>query len=144
MSDPISFVDPSGTDVWFIGIGFAAFISESPTPLGKRGYAVQSSMGIAFDTKALKFRFYKTTGIADPCFDIVRGAGIGIGPALGQLKGGMEDFFGRARERTSYWALISTTEIETASGKTGWAVGAGGKGWGWGYTSIETDTLSLF
>jgi hypothetical protein len=144
LNNPVSFIDPLGTDVWFIGIGLAAFISESPTPLGKRGYAVQSSMGLALDTKGMKFRFYKTTAIADRYMDIVRGAGIGMGPSLGLLRGDMEDFLGMAKERTSYWAIISTTEIETECGRTGFAISAGGKGWGWGYTSIETGTLSLF
>lgn len=137
-------MDPTGTDVLFFGFGAAAFISKSPGPESKRGYAASSSIGIAFDTKTRKLRLYKSTGKADPCRgDVVQGAGLGAGLILGQLKGDMEDFFGWARERTTH-ILLSVTTIETESGKKGIAVGGGGKGIGIGYTSIDTYTSPLF
>jgi RHS repeat-associated protein len=139
-NNPGNFVDPQGSDVLFFGIGMAGFIGKSPAPNSKTGYAAQSSVGIALDTKTWELRFYTSTGVANQDTDIVKGAGLGIGPYGGYLEGGMGDFLGLARERTSYWAVFSTTEIETQSGKKGSSASAGGKGFGWGYTSIETCT----
>jgi hypothetical protein len=101
-------------------------------------------MGIAFDTETMEFKFYKSTGVSDPCQDVVQGAGAGGGLIAGQLKGDMEDFFGWSRERTEYYGPFSKTSIETASGKEGISASAGGKGLGFGYTSMETYTAPLF
>ena len=143
-NNPYLFIDPSGTDVYFVGFGFSAFIGKSPDPNSKRGYGAQSALGIAIDTNTWNFKLYKSTGKADPCLDIVGGAGIGIGPIGGVFKGDMKEFFGFAREKTTYLAIISLTNIETRNDKYGFAVSFGGKGFGVGYTDIQTYTAPIF
>jgi RHS repeat-associated protein len=143
LNNPNLYIDSSGTDVWFFGIGVSGFISNSPKPESKRGRAIQGSIGIAFDTQTKKFRFFISTGEADPCVDIVQGIGLGIGPIMGSLTGGIDDFFGWARERTSYYGIASVTDIRPGPDEYGIAISAGGKGFGIGYTSIKTYTEPL-
>lgn len=113
-------------------------------PESKSGYAIQSSVGIAIDFDNWKLEIYKSTGSANPCGDVVKGIGLGIGPIIGNFKGSMEDFMGLARERTEYYGPISKTDIEVPSGKTGISASAGGKGLGFGFSSFDTYTSPLF
>jgi RHS repeat-associated protein len=143
-TDPVNFVDPAGTDVYYVGFGLGAFISNSPAANSTAGVAVQSAVGIAYDTATGSLIGFKSTGTSDARSDVVSGGGAGFGPVGGEVAGSMEDFLGTSRERTRYLGPGSITTTESSSGAPGFSYGIGGKGYGLGYTSIDTYTSCWF
>jgi uncharacterized protein RhaS with RHS repeats len=129
--------------VLFFGISGGLFISDSPSPESRTGYAITGSYGIAYDTASRQFSFYQNQGKADRAKDVVAGIGAGCGFTGGLLKGNMSDFYGVSTERTEHFVILSTTKIETASGKGGFVLSAGGKAFGLGYTTMDILTSPL-
>jgi len=110
----------------------------------KSGYAVTASIGIAYDTVTKSVILYTGGGATDPSTgDTVMGASIGVGPLWGRVWGGMNDFLGCSRERTTYNRFFTETDIDTSSGKQGRSQSAGGRSWGIGFTSMDTENKLL-
>jgi RHS repeat-associated protein len=144
-SNPINWVDTDGLDVYFVGAGAAAYIGNIG-PIAKkdqRGYGTQAGYGIAYDTETKKIILFATGGTANQTEDKVTGISAGLGLFGGQLKGGLQDFLGESRERSTTAIIRTITSIETATGKEGIAFSIGGKGFGLSYTSITTETFNL-
>ncbi|MGH7345566.1 MAG: RHS repeat-associated core domain-containing protein, partial [Candidatus Rokuibacteriota bacterium] len=119
--------DPSGLDVYFLGLQASAFLGG----IGQgqdRGVGKEVTLGIAFDATTLSFRPFKSVGRARPSNpeDHVVGANAGLGPVIGVLQGDFADFFGEAREETLSLSVgpgASLTFIETPTGKSGVSFG---------------------
>jgi hypothetical protein len=135
----------SSGNVFFVGIGGAAFISLKPAGT-TRGIGGQAGFGLAYNTTTKEFRFFGNVGQADPnnISDKITGLSFGAGPYAGQQRGGWNDFFGISRENTLNAVIGSKTDIISNTGALGISIGAGGKGFGLGATSITTETFPLF
>jgi len=134
----------SSGNVFFAGIGGAAFISLKPAGT-TRGIGGQAGFGLAYNTATREFRFFGNVGRADPnnISDKIAGLSLGAGPFAGQQRGGWNDFFGISRENTAYYGIGSVTEITSDTGASGISIAGGGKGFGLGATSISSETFPL-
>jgi RHS repeat-associated protein len=148
LNNPYKYVDPDGRDVWFIGGSASAFIGRID-PVAKqakqdqRGYGVQASFGVAYDTESKRLIIFSSGGTANQTEDKVLGVNVGAGLTGGKIEGGFVDFLGESREKSKTFIFGTKTDIETSTNKEGVSYSIGGKGLGLSYTSITTNTFDM-
>jgi len=143
LNAPLNHTDPLGTDVFAMGFG-GSYFAGSLSPNGPNsGYAVQGSIGVAYDSTTGELTAYMSSGNTGPNRGDVTGGGAGIGPTGTYVKGSMDDFLGESREASATATIISVGTTVTPSGVKGGVWAAGGKGWGWGGTTLDTHTRAL-
>ncbi len=143
LNAPLTHIDPLGTDVFAVGWGGSYFLGSLSQSGPNRGYAVQGSLGVAYDSSTGELTVYMSSGNTGPDKGNVIGAAAGVGPTGAYVKGFMDDFLGQSREESATATILSGGTTVTPSGVKGLVWAGGGKGWGWGGTTIDTHTQAL-